>query len=465
MRRSLLFKMTLAFVLVAVISASVIMIFLRATSLDRFNRFIMDQVSSNVRDSLESYYSLNASWEGVGDYWITVRTQLAGPEGAPPPQLDQAEVRKPDDRRNFFALVDLEGVVVLPAEPDYPLGLKVSDAVLQNGSTIKVKYNNETVGYMIAPPRKPQLTAEENAFLERSNRALLESTLIAVAIAAVIAILLSATLVRPLRQLTRAAQNMAAGDLEQQVAVQSKDEIGQLAEAFNQMSREIARVNKLRRQMTADIAHDLRTPITVISGYIESMRDGVLKPTPERLGMIYAEIERLEALVNDLRLLSQVDAGELPIHPQSLDPKTLLERAAATFQHRAELQQIALKVEAQANLPDLALDEARMMQVLSNLIANALQFTPAGGVITLRAEREDNRVCLSVSDTGQGIPAEELERVFDRFYRVDSARQDSAGGSGLGLAIVKALVEAQGGKVSVASQMDKGTVFRIDFRV
>ena len=465
MRRSLLFKMTLAFVLVAVISASVIMIFLRATSLDRFNRFIIDQVSSNVRDSLESYYSLNASWEGVGDYWITVRTQLAGPEGAPPPQPDQEETRKPDDRRNFFALVDLEGIVVLPAEPDYRLGLKVSDAVLQNGSTIKVKYNNETVGYMIAPPRKPQLTAEENAFLERSNRALVESTLIAVAIAAVIAILLSATLVRPLRQLTRAAQNMAAGDLEQQVAVQSKDEIGQLAEAFNQMSREIARVNKLRRQMTADIAHDLRTPITVISGYIESMRDGVLKPTPERLGMIYAEIERLEALVNDLRLLSQVDAGELPIHLQSLDPKTLLERAAATFQHRAELQQIALKVEVQANLPDLALDEARMMQVLSNLIANALQFTPAGGVITLRAEREDNRVCLFVSDTGQGIPAEELERVFDRFYRVDSARQDSAGGSGLGLAIVKALVEAQGGKVSAASQMDKGTVFRIDFRV
>ena len=456
--------MTLAFVLVAMISASIILIFLRATNLDSFNRFVVDQMRSDVQVSLTQFYEINNSWQGVREYWETARFQFGGPEEAPPPQISE-DAKRRDDRHNFFALVDVNGIVVLPTEPDYPLGLKVADEVLLSNDSIRVIYDNQTVGYMLAPPRKPVLTAEENAFIDRSNQALLQATLVAVAFAMAIAILLSSTLVKPLRQLTAAAQNMAGGDLEQQVDVRSKDEIGQLAAAFNQMSLEIARVNRLRRQMTADIAHDLRTPLTVISGYIESMRDGVLKPTPERLAMIYGEIERLDALVNDLRLLSQVEAGELPIHPQSLAPETLLHRAAAPFQHRAEQQMITIRVEAQENLPVLNLDEARMMQVLSNLIANALQFTPTDGEITLRALKEGGEVSLLVSDTGLGIPAEKLERVFDRFYRVDSSRQDGSGGSGVGLAIVKALVEAQGGRVSVASKVGEGTTFRVAFKI
>lgn len=463
MRRSIFFKLMVAFVLVAVISTFTIMIVLRATNLDRFNRFVIDQLTSDVQEGLTQYYAANSSWEGVQEYWQTARYTFMNPGGGPPPENREGEVRHPEDRRNFFALIDTDGFVVLAAEPDYALGMRVSEELIASGTSIQ--YEGQVIGTMLPLPRDPQLTPEETRFIERSNRAVLEATLIAVAIAVVLAVILSRTMARPLRQLTRAAQNMASGDLEQEVEVRSKDELGELAAAFNQMSLEVSRANKQRRQMTADIAHDLRTPLTVIAGYIESMRDGVLKPTPQRLSLIYNEIERLEALVNDLRLLSQVDAGELPIHPQSISPQTVLERAALPFQHRAEQNQISIQLHAPEDLPDLNLDEARMMQVLSNLIINAFQFTPAGGQITMSAELNNGAVCFSVSDTGQGIPPEELNLVFDRFYRVDSSRQDAGGGSGLGLAIVKALVEAQGGRVAVESVVGEGTTFRIVFPV
>ncbi len=215
--------------------------------------------------------------------------------------------------------------------------------------------------------------------------------------------------------------------------------------------------------MTADIAHDLRTPLTVIAGYIESMRDGVLQPTPQRLDLIYQEIERLQKMVNDLRMLSQADAGELNLHPQPTQPLALLKRAAHLFQHHAEQAGISLKVEASETLPAILVDEDRMMQVLDNLISNALRYTSAGGEITLRAKQDGKQVRLQVADTGTGIPPEELPRIFERFHRVDPSRHSESGGSGLGLAIVRALVEAQGGKVSAESELGKGTTITAEF--
>jgi signal transduction histidine kinase len=256
---------------------------------------------------------------------------------------------------------------------------------------------------------------------------------------------------------------MAQGELEQQVQVRSRDEIGQLAQAFNLMSQQIARANQLRRQMTADIAHDLRTPLTVIAGYIESMRDGVLQPTPQRLDLIYQEIERLQKMVNDLRMLSQADAGELNLHPQPVQPLALLERAAQLFQHHASQAGITLTVDAHEHVASILVDEDRMMQVLDNLISNALRYTPSGGEVTLRARQDGKRVLLQVADTGSGIPAEELPHIFERFHRVDPSRHSESGGSGLGLAIVRALVEAQGGRVSAESEPGKGTTISVEF--
>jgi signal transduction histidine kinase len=321
------------------------------------------------------------------------------------------------------------------------------------------------VGTIMTPPLPPPFNREETLFLQRTTEALLYAVAGSMALALLIGLFLARTLIRPLQALTQAAQNMAQGDLNQQVTVRTRDEIGQLGTAFNQMSAEVTRVNQQRKQMTADIAHDLRTPLTVIAGYVESMQDGVLQPTPERLALIYTEIERLQNLVGDLKMLSQVDAGELPLRPREMSPGSLLERVAAPFQHRAEQQGITLRAAVEAGLPEIQVDEDRMVQVFGNLINNAIRYTPEGGEILLKASKAastgNGQVILSVEDNGEGIVAEELPYIFDRFHRADKSRHADSGESGLGLAIVKALVEAHGGTVKAESQYGRGTKIQI----
>ena len=228
---------------------------------------------------------------------------------------------------------------------------------------------------------------------------------------------------------------MAQGDLKQSVQVQSKDELGELAAAFNQMSADLDRLLQARRQMTSDIAHDLRNPLTVIGGYIESIRDGVLKPTPERLDAIQAEVRHLERLVEDLRTLAQADAGELGLNREPVWVAGLLEGAAQSYRPLAERQAITLSIHAEAGLPPIHADPDRLAQVLGNLIRNALRYTHEGGEIVLEAGAQGGKwVRLTVADNGKGIAAEALPYIFDRLYRADPARSHSEE-LGLGLAI------------------------------
>jgi signal transduction histidine kinase len=238
-----------------------------------------------------------------------------------------------------------------------------------------------------------------------------------------------------------------------------------LTNAFNQMSADLGRSNQLRRQMTADIAHDLRTPLTVIGGYTESLRDGVLEPNPERFDVMHLQVQYLMHLVEDLRTLSLADAGELKLNLQRLPPQTLLEQTVSAFSHQANQRQITLCMEAEPGLPEIAVDEIRMAQVLGNLVSNALRYTPDGGHIVLAAHRQSPHIVLSVQDDGAGISPDAVPHVFERFYRADAARQGEAE-SGLGLAIAKSLVEAHGGMMTVTSQgIAQGSIFSIRFPV
>ena len=279
--------------------------------------------------------------------------------------------------------------------------------------------------------------------------------------ALLVGLFLSRYFLRPLTELTAAIRAMRKGDLSQQVQVRTHDELGELAQAFNQMSADIHRVNQLRKQMTADIAHDLRTPLTVIMGYLEGMSDGTLKATPQRLEAMYNETVVLKRLIDDLRTLSLADAGELKLVYQVLQPRELLEQVEQSFEPLAAEQQVALKVQADADLPDVQVDRERMVQVLANLVSNALRYTPAGGSVTLRARQASDNVQLIVSDTGSGIEADKLPYVFERFYRVEEARQQSQGKSGLGLAIAKSLVEAHHGSIAAESSAATGTAIII----
>jgi signal transduction histidine kinase len=255
---------------------------------------------------------------------------------------------------------------------------------------------------------------------------------------------------------------MARGDLLQQVPVRTQDELGELATAFNQMSADLARANQYRRQMTADIAHDLRTPLTVLSGYLEAMEDGTLTPTPARFQMMQQEVDALNRLVVDLRTLSLADSGELTLQKEPVLIGDLLTQVEAAFAHRAAQQDVTIRLATAVSSPPMPLDPTRMRQALGNLVSNALRHTPVGGTITLATQLLANgRLAITVTDTGAGIPPADLPYIFDRFYRGDKSRQEGEGESGLGLAIVKSLVTAHEGQIIVDSTVGVGTTFTI----
>ena len=274
-------------------------------------------------------------------------------------------------------------------------------------------------------------------------------------------ILIHTIITHPIRKLTAATQAIAAGDLDQQVTITSKNELGELATAFNQMSTDLARSNQLRRQMTADIAHELRNPLTVLTMDVEGLHDGILKPTASVLNRMQDEVQNLNRLVGDLRTLSLADANELRLHQEPTAPQALLDKLALLFEFQARNKGITLTINSEPNLPDLDIDPERITQVFINLVSNALRYTPEGGRITLAAKQTDQAIQFSVVDDGAGIAPDQLPHIFERFYRADSAREQDQGESGLGLAIVKSLVEAHGGTVSVESEAGQGTKFVI----
>ena len=465
-RLSLARKLTLAFLLVAVTAVLLVAVFIRLTNANQFNQLVLSQARSDFETTVVTYYQTNGSWDGVLPYIIRNRY---GPNA----QATRQPGSGPDyggygnggpgsgpggDRGFIFGLVDAQGIVVIPQMPGYPVGFHVPANQLARGTPVTV--NGQVVGTILAPPSPPGLTPEQSAYLQRTDLALLLASGGGLVVALLVGLLLARTLTKPLQALTQATHRMAEGELGQQVAVRSSDEIGELAAAFNKMSRELERAVHVRRQMTADIAHELRTPLTVIAGYIESMADGVLAPTPERLAVIYSEIEHLQRLVGDLRTLTQADAGELTLHRQPMAPQELIQRAQAAFEHQAEQAQVALEVQADGEAPVVAVDEIRMAQVLGNLLSNALRYTPAGGRIVLAAHAGGDGVDLTVGDTGPGIAPADLPLVFNRFYRADQSRSED-GASGLGLAIVKALVEAHGGTIEAQSEVGHGTTMKI----
>jgi signal transduction histidine kinase len=458
MFRNLSWKLTLAFMAVAMTTAILIAVSIRLTSASRLSQLIVDQQISSLQTTLSNYYiTENNSWEGVAANWSQMQLRTfptpssqnssSNPSGEHPPGSPE--------QRNMFGLADTNGVVLVSSDQNYPVGSSIPEDVLKNGAAVTV--NGKQVGTILFPSQPPGFNPQESQYLQHTTTALIFASLGAVLVALLLGILLTRTLTNPLKALTQAAHRISQGKLEQEVKVTSNDEIGQLATAFNRMSQEVAHENQLRRQMTADIAHDLRTPLTVISGYIESMHDGVLKPTPQRLALIYSEIERLQNMVGDLRMLSLAETGELSLSPQNIEVKNLLDRAASLFKHQAGQQQISIDVETSDNLPAIRVDEARMMQVFGNLITNSLRYTPTGGKITLSAHHSDGEVQIGVSDNGAGIPPEELPYIFDRFHRTDKSRHNEGGESGLGLSIVKALVELHGGRTSVESTPGVGT--------
>ena len=270
---------------------------------------------------------------------------------------------------------------------------------------------------------------------------------------------------RPLADVVAAAEAVANGDLSVRASVQGRGDFNRLAAVFNHMVEELERADRQRRNLTADVAHELRTPLQIIQGNLEGILDGVYEPTSEHLGATLEETRLLTRLVDDLRTLSLAESGQLALIRESVDVAELLADVQTSFSGQTEAAGVDLRVEVGGDHESMTIDAdvARLGQILGNLVANALRHTPTGGVITLEAERLDGGVRIIVSDTGEGIPAEDLPAVFDRFWRGDRSRSHASGaGSGLGLAIVRQLVHAHGGRIDVESEVGKGTSFTME---
>jgi signal transduction histidine kinase len=394
-------------------------------------------------ETLQDYYMVHGSWTGIEGAELLMR--YPAPDEKPPPRP-----------YNALTVTDHYGKVIR-AGSNHKLGVTLPSEELERGAPIQV--DGETVGYLIFSPPPFDENSPERDFLIRTTQLLFYGALAAAATALLLGVALSRSLTSPIRELTQATHAISEGDLSQQVPIRSDDELGELAKAFNKMSNELSRSVNARKQMTADIAHELRTPLSLILGHAEAVHDGVLPPTRENFEIIREEATRLEHLVNDLRILSLADAGELSITPQVIEPERLLQEVAALYQVETQRKNIELELDIALPLSTVEVDPGRMTQVLTNILDNALRHTPEGGKIILSAREVNDQVELAVQDSGPGLKAEDLGRIFNRFYRADTSRQrDSVipGGSGLGLAIAKSIVQAHGGQVSAVSEEGKG---------
>jgi signal transduction histidine kinase len=270
---------------------------------------------------------------------------------------------------------------------------------------------------------------------------------------------------RPLENLRHAVQAFAQGDLSVRIPIKSKDEVGKVAAAFNHMASQLERQEQLRQRMVADVAHELRTPLSVMQGNIEAMMDGLLKPNSGELAELHDEVERLTRLLEDLRLLSLADAGQLKLTMASISVGKLIDRVSGLMMPLADSK----SVRVQANIPMMSIvikgDEDRLLQALTNLIDNGIRHTPAGGQVTVEAAVTEEALFISVADNGPGIPAEELSHLFERFWRGDKSRSRHSGGSGLGLSIVKQIAELHGGAVHVVSPETGGCRFTLELPI
>lgn len=433
---SLKIKLTIAFLLASLTGIVLVALLAGAITRREFGNYVDAQNRTLILERLIAYYEENGEWPGMG------RGSMRG--------MQPGEM--------LYIVADQNGRVVVPGG-----GMRLNEVIppemLRRGEAIAI--NGEQVGTLVLMPNMGRGQALDD-FSQRVNRILLIAALGATAVSLILGFFIIRSLTRPIQEITAATQKVAAGDLSQTVPVHAQDELGKLAVSFNKMSSQLFRSREHRRQMTADIAHELRTPLSIILGHAEALSDGVLPATQETFDVLHDEAKRLDRMIADLRTLSLADAGELIITPRPVAPSDLLVRTAAAHAAHAQQKNITIDVQMSGNLPELFVDPDRFAQVLDNLLGNALRLTPENGRIQLGAMQKNNFIELHITDSGPGLSAADAEHIFDRFYRADKSRQrQEEGGSGLGLAIAKSIVLLHNGRIWVESQPGQGATFII----
>ena len=443
MKKSLKTRLILTYAAVALLTVLVALLFVRFRSGQSLRNLVIDQQVEEMSVLVEDYYTANQSLDGFVYYYLS--TVLRG--GAESPFFQPPRDANPEDIRGIRGLVDSEGKTLLPAQ-NLPVGVIVPENWLDGAREVEV--DGVVVAWILVDEKSLELNRSEQLFMKQVNLAIAIAAGTGILTAVILGMLLAVGILKPIRRLTEASEQMAQGALGQQVAVTSQDEIGRLGESFNRMSSDLARADADRKRLTADVTHDLSTPLQIISGYIEMYENGDVSLNPQQLGIIKTELENLRRLVGDLTVLTQAEGGGVEILLSRVAPNQLLEQIAQAYQPIASQQHVDLRLELDQTLAVINVDEGRMLQVLKNLMENALRHTPAGGTVTL-ASKVGEQVELSITDTGDGVAADDLPLIFERFYQADKARTGSKGKMGLGLAICKALVELQGASIRAES--------------
>jgi signal transduction histidine kinase len=456
-------RLILAFILVILIALGTVLLVANLSAETQvqgyLRRFGMGG-GSDLTQSLADYYRQHQSWSDVDAFLSNTNGQTGG--------QGQGQGRGPGSEQggsqtggmlNQNIIANIQWVIVYA--PDAArIGQDLSQSELE--SALPVEVDGQVVGYLMMPGSAGGLpTNFESQLLAKVRNATLLAALISGVVALILALVLANQVAKPVKALTQSAKRIAQGDLSQQIDVKGPPEVVTLGQTLNSMSESLQRSEKNRRALTADIAHELRTPLAVQRANLEALEDGVYPLNQETLKPLREQNELLIRLVEDLRTLSLADAGELELHKRPVDLLELTHLAEKSFEPALAKNAITLQVRSSGELPRINADPDRIQQILHNLLQNALRYTPAGQVIKINLQPEGRGVRLDVRDHGAGIPPEALDLIFERFYRADSSREHTSGSTGLGLAIARKLAEAHGGTLTASNHPQGGAVFAL----
>lgn len=433
---SIRWKILVGFIVIVGLAIGTIAIVATRTTTTEFDRYISQDKAlkyQQLASVLSSYYEQTGSWEGVQDLIDKVGKTY----------------------KSQIVLANAKGTIIGNSSQE------LDEEISKNELSLKIATlgsGEDPSGFLYLTDRK---RAEiENKFLSSVNSSIIIATVVSLLGAVALTIFYSRKTLQPIQELTSAAEEIRRGELDQEVEVKTRDEVGKLASTFNEMAEELKEQERLRKNMVSDVAHELRSPLTKSHGYLEAIKEGSMEPDEEVIDSLYRNSEMLKALVNDLQDLSLAEAGELKLDRNAILIKDVVNGAIEPLKVRLDDLNVELDVEGVSENLMVEADPGRIEQVLRNLLDNALAHIDPGGRIEIRTSRRDDRVTVIVSDNGSGIPKEDLPYIFNRFYRVDRSRSRETGGSGLGLTIAKEIVEEHGGEISVDSKEEEGTTFR-----
>jgi two-component system, OmpR family, sensor histidine kinase BaeS len=461
---SLRWKVAGALLLMVAISVGLMAYFTNLNTSRQFNAYLSQnnqRYQQNTTQTLAQFYQTNRTWDNVQSVLMAL-------------------LRDSSER---LVLADVAGLIVGDTDNQWNgryagnVGLSSGIPITVSGNTVGTLYpflnqigmhGRGNMGGMGSSSGMMSSTSGEEQFIAQTNRSLLISGIIAGILALAVGIFLTWFFIsRPLRRLAHAANQLTKGNFRHRVTANVHDEFGELAESFNTMAASLENAENERRRIIADVAHELRTPVTIIEGTVDGIQDGIFTADNERLNVIKEQTQLLTRLTSDLRDLSLAESGQLKLVLISTDLAELIRRKILQFDAALQSKGIGIHAEIPPGIYLATVDPARIEQVLGNLLSNAIRHTPSGGNIAVdlrstkdgKTEKARPGFLISISDSGEGIAPEHLSHIFERFYRVQTSRSRGEGGAGLGLAIVQRMVEAHQGKVWVTSEVGKGSTF------